>query len=282
MTRLRIITEFGTWEQAPVNLQRLINLVARWLPRGGKFDAAGYLKNGPAVTVMGTNRYNGQPVNEFGASFDLWLFVKKLAAEFPDLPKKNPGSVDRNQNHNPDGALSDHAKAKASDQYPWTREYGWKVVDHVDAMMDAAPVVVSYEGIKTQAGVAYWVWDGWIRRAGESRRRLKPTSNQHKDHGHFSVGLVDRRNQTSSAPLPAPAPPKNKDPRRTLRYRGRAWPRQNGEDVRLVQGVVGAKQDGGFGPMTAYSVKQFQKKHGLVVDGVVGPQTWAAIDKVVT
>lgn len=280
MARLEISTNYGTWRQAPVNLSRLVNIFKRWLPRGGKFDAAGYLRNGPAVTVMGTNRYNGQPVDESGASFDLWLFVKMLAAEFPDLPKKNPGSVDRNQNHDPNGNLSDHAKAKASDQYPWTREYGWKVIDWVDALMDAAPVVTSFEGIKTQAGVAYWVWDGWTRRAGESRRRLKPTSNQHKDHGHFSVGLVDRRKQATSDPNPPPpAPPKDKDPRRTLRYR---WPIMTGPDVMHVQSVVGATRDGRFGPQTKRLVKAFQTQHRLHVDGVVGPQTWRKIDEVST
>jgi peptidoglycan hydrolase-like protein with peptidoglycan-binding domain len=35
--------------------------------------------------------------------------------------------------------------------------------------------------------------------------------------------------------------------------------------------------DGDFGPNTEKAVKDFQTDYGLTVDGIVGPQTWAAI-----
>lgn len=47
--------------------------------------------------------------------------------------------------------------------------------------------------------------------------------------------------------------------------------------VRVVQAAVGAQVDGVFGPETERRVIAFQRRHGLVGDGVVGPRTWGAI-----
>jgi len=50
-----------------------------------------------------------------------------------------------------------------------------------------------------------------------------------------------------------------------------------GDAVKLVQGVVGATQDGDFGPKTEKSVKAWQKKNTDCCgpsDGIVGPRTW--------
>ena len=35
--------------------------------------------------------------------------------------------------------------------------------------------------------------------------------------------------------------------------------------------------DGDFGNETLKAVKNYQKKHGLVVDGIVGPKTWTSL-----
>lgn len=51
-----------------------------------------------------------------------------------------------------------------------------------------------------------------------------------------------------------------------------------GRDVRTIQGWVGTGIDGDFGPMTEAAVKDWQRAHGLVVDGIVGPKTWAALE----
>lgn len=57
-----------------------------------------------------------------------------------------------------------------------------------------------------------------------------------------------------------------------------------GEEVRELQTLL-AKDgsslqiDGIFGIGTLSAVKSFQKKHNLVVDGIVGPKTWKELDK---
>ena len=53
-----------------------------------------------------------------------------------------------------------------------------------------------------------------------------------------------------------------------------------GDDVKALQqllGFTGKDVDGVFGQMTAEAVAAFQASHGLVVDGVVGPNTWTAL-----
>lgn len=48
---------------------------------------------------------------------------------------------------------------------------------------------------------------------------------------------------------------------------------QDGDDVRAVQRRLGIKVDGLYGPQTADHVKGFQKLHKIAVDGIVGPTT---------
>lgn len=60
-----------------------------------------------------------------------------------------------------------------------------------------------------------------------------------------------------------------------------------GEDVRELQEKLNAlgydcgTPDGLFGNLTAYAVKAFQRDHGLTVDGIVGPVTYAKIEEMI-
>ena len=46
-------------------------------------------------------------------------------------------------------------------------------------------------------------------------------------------------------------------------------------DVLFLQGRLGLKTDGSFGPKTEEAVKEYQASKGLVADGIVGAKTWA-------
>lgn len=50
-----------------------------------------------------------------------------------------------------------------------------------------------------------------------------------------------------------------------------------GEDVRKLQAALHIFTDGQFGPLTETALKNFQKDHGLVADGIAGPQSWKAL-----
>lgn len=50
-----------------------------------------------------------------------------------------------------------------------------------------------------------------------------------------------------------------------------------GGEVRELQQLLGIKVDSVFGPATELAVKNFQKAHDILADGIVGPKTWALL-----
>jgi N-acetyl-anhydromuramyl-L-alanine amidase AmpD len=79
-----------------------------------------------------------------------------------------------------------------------------------------------------------------------------------------------------TAPPPKPIP-------RTDVLSGRSTIRRGdrGSSVKELQrkmGFIGDAVDAHFGPLTETAVRNFQRDHGLVPDGIVGPKTWAALD----
>ena len=89
-------------------------------------------------------------------------------------------------------------------------------------------------------------------------------------------------------PSPAPAPTPSPSPSGSGSYGDGILRRgSKGIEVRKLQenlinlgyGVGPDGADGDFGRNTYYAVKEFQKDHGLEVDGEVGPLTFAAIDQ---
>jgi peptidoglycan hydrolase-like protein with peptidoglycan-binding domain len=50
-----------------------------------------------------------------------------------------------------------------------------------------------------------------------------------------------------------------------------------GDLVKKLQAALGVVPDGDFGPVTKTALQKFQVDHGLVGDGIAGPQTWKLI-----
>jgi peptidoglycan hydrolase-like protein with peptidoglycan-binding domain len=49
----------------------------------------------------------------------------------------------------------------------------------------------------------------------------------------------------------------------------------SGEPVKILQAKLGVTADGQFGPGTETALKTYQQQHGLKVDGIAGPDTFA-------
>jgi N-acetyl-anhydromuramyl-L-alanine amidase AmpD len=76
-----------------------------------------------------------------------------------------------------------------------------------------------------------------------------------------------------SAPLFSLIPPVDPTTNRPTLRRGATGP-----EVQELQTKLGLPvADGSFGPGTEAAVRDFQRTHNLVPDGIVGPETWAAI-----
>jgi hypothetical protein len=83
-----------------------------------------------------------------------------------------------------------------------------------------------------------------------------------------------------TVPPPVLIPNKDAEDRPTLRRRAEGNPIFLVKEVQRKVGFVGRQVDGNFGPLTEAAVRRFQRNHGLVPDGIVGPKTWAALDGV--
>jgi N-acetylmuramoyl-L-alanine amidase len=83
---------------------------------------------------------------------------------------------------------------------------------------------------------------------------------------------VFRGAPTSASPVEAAAAPAGG----AMPYGGKLLKQGEpaGPAVLYLQNKLGVNPPGPFGPKTHAAVVAFQKKHELVVDGIVGPVTW--------
>lgn len=102
------------------------------------------------------------------------------------------------------------------------------------------------------------------------KRKPDPTFNM----GEFRSAV--RAILAGNAPAPTPVPSAEPDGSRrpTLHRGGAASPELN-----RLQASLKLKQTGTFDAHTEAAVREFQRRHGLVPDGIFGPQSWAKLDE---
>jgi len=123
---------------------------------------------------------------------------------------------------------------------------------------------------------------GWLPYGGMPPKVWQWT-DKHSWHGQlvdFNAfkGSVDEFRQLAGSGAPPPGPPANgAEP--TIRQ-GDTGPAVSKAQGRLnLHGAAPALTvDGAFGALTTKEAKDFQTGHHLAADGVVGPQTWAALN----
>lgn len=202
-----------------------------------------------------------------------WYLAKSLVTLFDQIDGAFPG-----RDKSSDGTIGNKAhQATDSDHNP----HGG-VVYALDITHDPAHGVDTYLLFDTlQAAkderVEYIISNGEIMSGtGQDNpawvKRKYTGKNKHDMHIHVNVKDVPMGDKTTLWDLgatPIVLPPPTGLP---VLAKG-----SRGEDVKLLQAIV--LVDGIFGPATEAAVKQFQKDHGLDVDGVVGPYTWRELLK---
>lgn len=274
---------------------------------------------GPAI-LNGRNKYSGIPVNSRGLTFTADYARRFLLKQFPNSPTKFNYAVDRNargttrRSEHAEGISLDWMvpgydgdKSDISDE---DIAFGRSVMAY------AIDVSKGYK-LEYSNGRAYrgplrlryllfngYIWyatkdsypdatdplsDGWMDSTSEWRewaelnevRRLKPTSDQHRNHVHMSFtpdpdpsNWIDEDFWTS----PAVEPPSSVGTPATVQFPNIAMGSE-GTWVKFVQTEIQRWMrpiavDGEFGPITERAVKDCQAIAGEYIDGLVGPKTW--------
>lgn len=183
-----------------------------------------------------------------------------------------------------DGTIGDaahRARGNKSDHNPWIRLGNLGIVSALDLTHDPRKGCDTYALFEHLARTR----DYRIKYAISQRRWfssitqpwiIRPYSQTpHTGHIHVSCSADPKRFDLVhdwdigwGAPVDT-----SPDPERDVLRRG-----STGDDVRLLQGLLGTGIDGVFGPLTETAVRAFQASIPIRVDGWVGPQTWEHLE----
>lgn len=190
------------------------------------------------------------------------------------------------RNKSADGTIGDAAHAsRSSDHNPWVKDGSMGVVTALDITHDPTngvniATIAEHMRLAKDPRVKYVIANARIFSSTTSpwQWRTYTGSNPHRSHFHTSVHSskthYDSERDWSLPGIVSPPDPDAPSERPMLR-RG-----SKGPYVVEVQTLTGVKADGDFGPQTDQAVRTFQTKNKLTADGIVGPLTWAALDKI--
>lgn len=192
-----------------------------------------------------------------------------------------------------DGTIGDEAHAsRSSDHNPWVRDGSQGIVTALDLTHDPASGFDSYRFAESlianrdsrvkyiisnrkivsgDAGPKPWVW------------RAYTGKNPHNHHVHVSVksdkAFYDNKAKWEFQVNPPGTTPTRdyKAPKETIRKGTTGALVKELQEALTKQKGFTLIADGDFGPATEAAVKEVQRKAGLVVDGIVGPQTWEVL-----
>lgn len=161
----------------------------------------------------------------------------------------------------------------------WNTESNWKAKGTIDTMPENTLCCLFKANGKTMEHTGF----GLNNETVECSNGVQYSKTRNKKWTHWGVPACVNDNVPTPAPDPDDGFPANTGWRPTIR-RG-----NKGADViecqtmltRLGYDIGKSGIDGDFGRATEAGVKAFQSDHKLVVDGVVGPMTWDALDKAV-
>jgi len=227
-----------------------------------------------------------------------WRVAKALDELLGEINAEAP-----RRNKSADGGIGDAEHAsRASDHNPWAPLGRGGVVTARDFTHDPKGGLdchnlaehLRHRGIDGDRRIKYIIWNRHISSTkSDWQWRAYSGSNAHTHHLHLSVSPIQtlfdntapwRWHDTKPEAVTHQIT-REKIGKWSPWYTGKVGARtisrwDSGTDVKLLQAFIGhPTTDGYFGSNTEVEVKDYQKMRGLVVDGVVGPKTWAPILK---
>jgi hypothetical protein len=210
-----------------------------------------------------------------------WRVAKSLLKLREQINQLSP-----HRNKSSDGSIGDAKHAsRSSDHNPHVKDGKMGIVTAIDITHDPGTGVDTWalaEFMRTQKDprIKYCISNKRIFSSISNpwEWRKYSGSNPHSSHFHVSVhgskALYDSEAAWAIKIGTVPPDPDDIALRPVLKLGDQR------EEVRIVQGILGIKVDGIFGPATEAAVKKFQAANGVKADGIIGPATYAAYDKI--